>query len=100
MWFGHPQKSGAGCPTFCSNSNGESVVDVVRVDGRGGPGERYYSAHIDPIFGENLLRLTHLAPMGRWRSKEKPASLLRFHKWTSKYNHKKQKIEIFSAHTI
>ena len=39
-------------------------VDVVRVDGRGGPGERHYSAHIDPIFGENLLRLTHLAPDG------------------------------------
>ena len=39
-------------------------VDVVRLDGRGGPDERAYSTVIQPIQGENLLRLTHLAPDG------------------------------------
>lgn len=39
-------------------------VDVLRVDGQGGEGERHYQARIQPIRGENLLRLTHLAPDG------------------------------------
>ncbi|MCH1576218.1 MAG: hypothetical protein L7S67_08080 [Flavobacteriales bacterium] len=39
-------------------------VDVVRLDGRGGPEERAYSTVIQPIQGKNLLRLTHLAPDG------------------------------------
>lgn len=39
-------------------------VDVVRLDGRGGPDERAYATEIQPIQGENLLRLTHLAPDG------------------------------------
>ena len=39
-------------------------VDVVRLDGRGGPEEQIYTALVQPIRGENLLRLTHLAPDG------------------------------------
>ena len=39
-------------------------VDVVRLDGRGGPEEQVYSTSIQPVRGENLLRLTHLAPDG------------------------------------
>ena len=39
-------------------------VDVVRLDGRGGPQEQRYSASVEPVRGENLLRLTHLAPDG------------------------------------
>ncbi len=39
-------------------------VDVVRLDGRGGPQEQTYSTVIQPTQGENLLRLTHLAPDG------------------------------------
>ena len=39
-------------------------VDVVRVDGLGGPGERYYNARFKPVRGENILRLTHLAADG------------------------------------
>ncbi len=39
-------------------------VDLVRMDGRGGPEEQFYNARIQPIRGENLLRLTHLAPDG------------------------------------
>ena len=38
--------------------------DVVRVDGLGGPGERYYNARFKPVRGENILRLTHLAADG------------------------------------
>ncbi len=39
-------------------------VDVVRLDGRGGPEEQIYSTTVQPVRGENLLRLTHLAPDG------------------------------------
>ena len=39
-------------------------VDVVRVDGLGGPGERHYNARFKPVQGENILRLTHLAADG------------------------------------
>lgn len=39
-------------------------VDVVRVDGQGGPEEARYAAQVQPIPGENWLRLTHLAPDG------------------------------------
>lgn len=39
-------------------------VDVVRLDGRGGPKEQTYSTIVQPVRGENLLRLTHLAPDG------------------------------------
>jgi len=39
-------------------------VDMLRVDGQGGEGECIYKAQMDPIRGENLLRLTHLAPDG------------------------------------
>jgi len=68
-------------------------VDVVRVDGRGGPGERYYSAHIDPIFGENLLRLTHLAPDGSLEVKGEARFSAEVPQVDFEYNHKKQKIE-------
>ena len=39
-------------------------VDVVRIDGRGGDGPQTYTTAIQPVNGENLLRLTHLAPDG------------------------------------
>jgi hypothetical protein len=39
-------------------------VDVVRIDGRGGEGTQTYSTAIQPVNGENILRLTHLAPDG------------------------------------
>lgn len=39
-------------------------VDVVRLDGKGGPEERVYVTAVQPVQGENLLRLTHLAPDG------------------------------------
>lgn len=68
-------------------------VDVVRVDGRGGPGERHYSARIDPIFGENLLRLTHLAPDGSLEVKGEARFSAEVPQVDFEYNHKKQKIE-------
>lgn len=39
-------------------------VDVVRIDGLGGPGQRHYQTVIQPIRGENILRLTHLGADG------------------------------------
>jgi len=39
-------------------------VDVVRLDGRGGDRNQTYYTSIQPIRGENVLRLTHLAPDG------------------------------------
>jgi len=39
-------------------------VDVLRVDGQGGDGQREYTVRIEPVRGENLLRLMHLAPDG------------------------------------
>lgn len=39
-------------------------VDVVRMDGRGGDREQTYVTSVQPVRGENVLRLTHLAPDG------------------------------------
>ena len=39
-------------------------VDIVRLDGRGSSEEQVYVTSIQPMQGENLLRLTHLAPDG------------------------------------
>jgi len=73
-------------------------VDVVRVDGRGGPGERQYSAVMVPIPGENILRLTHLAPDGTLQVKGEARFSAEVPSVEFNYIQKQQKIE-FSKRT-
>jgi len=67
-------------------------VDVVRVDGLGGPGERQYETKIDPVLGENILRLTHLSPDGTLEVKGEARFSAEVPSVDFSYNAKKQKI--------
>lgn len=40
-------------------------VDVLRVDGQGGPEEKTYSVRVDPVAGINQLRLSHVGADGQ-----------------------------------
>jgi len=73
-------------------------VDVVRVDGLGGPGERHYHARFKPIRGENILRLTHLAADGALEVKGEARFSSGSPELTFDYDHRSQQIA-FSEET-
>jgi len=73
-------------------------VDVVRIDGLGGPGERHYQTVIRPIRGENILRLTHLAPDGALEVKGEARFTSRTKALGFRYDHRQQRIA-FTAET-
>lgn len=72
-------------------------VDVVRLDGRGGPKDQRYAAQVQPVRGENVLRLTHLAPDGTLEVKGEA----RFHgdvpAVTMTYDSKEQRVRFSST---
>lgn len=73
-------------------------VDVVRIDGLGGPGERHYQTVIQPIRGENILRLTHLAPDGVLEVKGEARFTSRTKALGFRYDQREQRIA-FTAET-
>ena len=73
-------------------------VDVVRLDGRGGPEEQIYSTTVQPVRGENLLRLTHLAPDGTLAVKGEARFEGDVPELTMEYDQKKQ-VLTFSGST-
>lgn len=71
-------------------------VDVVRLDGRGGPQQQRYFANVQPVRGENLLRLTHLAPDGTLEVKGEARFEGDVPEVTMEYDHKTQMVTFSS----